>query len=84
MEALDLLVALKDDVGAPADELLGMRAGGYVADDPGQAELLVASFCRRAYARDHHLKGLVVYSEKFGYEEAADRWRQHLIHTPQA
>ncbi|MGD9140934.1 MAG: hypothetical protein PVJ42_05285 [bacterium] len=82
-EALDLLRALKDDLSGLAAELLRMRADNYVADDPNQAELLVASLCRHAYARDHYVKGLVAYSEKFEYEEAADRWRQHLIHTPQ-
>lgn len=82
-EALDLLRALKDDVSGLAVELLKMRADKYVAEDPNQAELLIASLCRHAYARDHYVKGLVAYSEKFGYEEAADRWRQHLIHTPQ-
>jgi hypothetical protein len=82
-EALDLLGVLKNDLLAVAAELLQMRSKGYVADDPNQAELLVASLCRHAYARDHYVKGLVAYSEKFGYEEAADRWRQHLIHTPQ-
>ena len=83
MEALDMLRVLRDDVSGLARELLKMRADKYVAEDPNQAELLIASLCRHAYARDHYVKGLVAYSEKFGYEEAADRWRQHLIHTPQ-
>ena len=80
--AHELLDALAEDVSSLADELLRMRDHGYVADEPDQAALLVASFCRHAYARDHYVKGLVAYSEKFGYEDAADRWRQHLIHTP--
>jgi hypothetical protein len=82
-EALDLLKALKHDVSSLADDLLEMRSRKYVADDPEQAQLLVASLCRHAYAREHYVKGLVAYSEKFGYEDAADRWRQHLVHTPQ-
>jgi hypothetical protein len=82
-EALGLLSALKDDVSGLAAELLDLRSDSYVAEDPRQADLLVASLCRHAYARDHYVKGLVAYSEKFGYEEAADRWRQHLVHTPQ-
>lgn len=82
-DALALLRALQEDVASLAQELLRMRSRGYVADDPEQSELLIAALCRHAYARDHYVKGLVAYSEKFGYEEAADRWRQHLIHTPQ-
>ncbi len=81
-EALELLQALKEDVSSLADELLRMRSARYVADDPEQAGLIIASLCRHAYARDHYVKGLVAYSEKYGYEDAADRWRQHLIHTP--
>jgi len=82
-DALTLLRALKEDISSLTEELLKMRARAYVAEDPEQAELLIATLCRHAYARDHYVKGLVAYSEKFGYEEAADRWRQHLIHTPQ-
>ena len=81
-DALELLRGLREDVGALAGDILEMRAGGYVADDPEQAQVLIAALCRHAYARDHYVKGLVAYSEKFGYEEAADRWRQHLLHTP--
>jgi len=80
---LHLLGLLKGDVACLADEILRMRARAYPAEDPQQTELLVASLCRHAYAREHYVKGLVAYSEKFGYEDAADRWRQHLIHTPQ-
>jgi hypothetical protein len=81
--ALDLLAGLRDDVSWLAAELLKMRSLAYPAHDPEQTELLVASLSRHAYARDHYVKGLVAYSEKFGYEEAADRWRQHLLYTPQ-
>jgi hypothetical protein len=81
-EALDLLRALKQDVSGLADEILRMRSAAHPADDREQTELLVAALLRHAYARDHYVKGLVAYSEAFGYEEAADRWRQHLLMTP--
>ena len=77
--ARSLFVGLQQQFQEEAEELHTILAKRFEEVTRAEYELVVAAVAQQAYGREHYIKGLVFYGDKFNREDVADRWRQQLL-----
>lgn len=78
-ETFEIAKKFKQELIKLSSSLRTMLSDYDYYKDAESVQYAVASLGFYSYAREHFIKGLIYYCERFKYEEGADRYRQHLI-----